>query len=79
MLVLSRKSGERIVISDDIIIRVVEIKGDTVRLAIEAPRQIPVHRGEIYDAISQENQAAAMTIDLPSLELLFPASRLDKK
>jgi len=51
MLVLSRKEGERLVINDDIIITVVRIQGDKVRLGVEAPRSIPVHRGEVYDKI----------------------------
>jgi carbon storage regulator len=54
MLVLSRKTGEAIRIGDDIIVRVVEIRGDKVRLAFEAPRTVSVHREEIYDAIQRE-------------------------
>jgi carbon storage regulator len=51
MLVISRKMNETIVINDDITITVVEIRGDKVRLAISAPREVPVHRQEVYDAI----------------------------
>jgi carbon storage regulator len=51
MLVLSRKADGRIMIGDDIIITVVKIERDTVRLGIEAPRDVPVHRQEVYDAI----------------------------
>jgi carbon storage regulator len=51
MLVLSRKKDEVIVIGDDIIITIVEIRGDKVRLGFEAPKDIPVHRKEVYDAI----------------------------
>ena len=58
MLVLSRKKNESIVINDDISIVVVEIRGDKVRLGIEAPKEIPVHRREVYDAIKQELQKA---------------------
>lgn len=53
MLVLSRKKNESIVINDDISIVVVEIHGDKVRLGVEAPKEIPVHRREVYDAIKQ--------------------------
>ncbi len=51
MLVLSRKKNESIIINDDITIVVVEIRGDKVRLGIEAPKEIPVHRNEVYEAI----------------------------
>ena len=51
MLVLSRKKNESIVINDNITIVVVEIRGDKVRLGIEAPKEVPVHRREVYDAI----------------------------
>jgi len=51
MLVLSRKKNESIVINDDITIVVVEIRGDKVRLGVEAPKEVPVHRREVFDAI----------------------------
>lgn len=51
MLVLSRKKNESIIINDDITIVVVEIRGDKVRLGIEAPKEVPVHRNEVYEAI----------------------------
>lgn len=51
MLVLSRKKNEAIVIDDNISVIVVEIRGDKVRLGIEAPKEIPVHRREVYEAI----------------------------
>jgi carbon storage regulator len=54
MLVLSRKKNESIVINDDIIIFVVEIRGDKVRLGIEAPKDVPVHRQEVYEAIKKQ-------------------------
>ena len=58
MLVLSRKKNESIVINDDITIVVVEIRGDKVRLGVEAPKEVPVHRQEVFDAI-RRNEAAA--------------------
>ena len=56
MLVLSRKKNESIVINDDITIVVVEIRGDKVRLGVEAPKEVPVHRREVYDAIKRAEQ-----------------------
>ncbi|MDG1873721.1 MAG: carbon storage regulator CsrA [Mariniblastus sp.] len=56
MLVLSRKKNESIVINDDITIVVVEIRGDKVRLGVEAPKEVPVHRREVYDAIKRSEQ-----------------------
>ena len=53
MLVLSRKKDESIVINNDITIVVVEIRGDKVRLGVEAPKDVPVHRQEVYDAIAR--------------------------
>ena len=53
MLVLSRKSGQQIVIADNIVITVVEIRSDRVRLGIEAPREIPIHRKEVFESIEQ--------------------------
>ena len=59
MLVLSRKKNESIVINNDIRIVFVEIRGDKVRLGVEAPREVPVHRREVYDAI----QRAGLMVD----------------
>jgi len=56
LLVLSRKKNESIVINNDITIVVVEIRGDKVRLGVEAPKEISVHRREVYDAIMRNNQ-----------------------
>jgi carbon storage regulator len=59
MLVLSRKKNESIVINEDIVITVVEIRGDKVRLGIKAPREIPIHRSEVHAAIHTEQEATA--------------------
>ncbi len=61
MLVLSRKKNESIIINNDIKIVVVEIRGDKVRLGVEAPREVPVHRHEVYEAI--QRAAAAENAD----------------
>ena len=57
MLVLSRKKNESIVINNDITIVVVEIRGDKVRLGVEAPKEVPVHRREVYEAIKRSEAA----------------------
>ena len=54
MLVLSRQKDESIMIGDDVEITIVDVRGDKVRLGITAPREIPVHRREVYDAIQRE-------------------------
>ena len=59
MLVLTRKPKQQIMIGDNIIINVVEVQGENVRIAIDAPREIKIYRGEIYRAIQEENQKAA--------------------
>jgi carbon storage regulator len=59
MLVLSRQRDQTIVIGDDIEVTVVDIRGDKVRLGINAPKEISVHRKEVYDAIKRENREAA--------------------
>lgn len=56
MLVLSRKKDEKIVIGDNITLMVIEIRGDKVRLGIDAPRDVAVHREEVYDAIKRESK-----------------------
>ncbi len=58
MLVLSRKKDESIVINDNIVVTIVEIRGDKVRLGIDAPRDVPVHRQEVLDAILREQNLA---------------------
>lgn len=59
MLVLSRHRDESIMIGDDVVVTIVDIRGDKVRLGIDAPQDIPVHRQEVYDAIQRENRGAA--------------------
>jgi carbon storage regulator len=59
MLVLSRQRDESIMIGDNIVVTIVDIRGDKVRVGINAPTEIPVHRQEIYEAIQRENQRAA--------------------
>jgi carbon storage regulator len=77
MLILSRKTHESIMIGDQIEVSVVDIKGDQVKLGINAPRNVKVFRQEVYQAIQLENRAAAQTgTDLPQIEtMLEPDNR----
>ncbi|MCL4207674.1 MAG: carbon storage regulator CsrA [Pirellulaceae bacterium] len=59
MLVLSRHRDQSIMIGDDVVVTIVDIRGDKVRLGINAPTDIPVHRREVYEAIKRENEKAA--------------------
>lgn len=58
MLVLSRKVGESLLIGDDIVVTIVEARGDAVRIGIDAPRELRVHRAEVAVAVSEANAAA---------------------
>ena len=62
MLVLSRQSDETIIIGDNIRVTIVEVRGDKVRIGIDAPRDVTVHRQEIYDAIRREVEPGARTV-----------------
>lgn len=70
MLVLSRKKNESIVIDDCVVITVLEIRGDKVRLGIEAPKSVPIHRSEVYAAaqaaVDQHNREAGFTQPAPA-------------
>ncbi len=68
MLVLSRKKNESIVINNDITIVVVEIRGDKVRLGVEAPKEVPVHRREVYEAIKRNEQEGGSNSNETSAE-----------
>ncbi|GHU67188.1 carbon storage regulator [Spirochaetia bacterium] len=74
MLILSRKVNEKIMIGDDISISIIEIRGDQVRLGVNAPKAVKVFRQEVFDAIKLENKAAAESaIVFPELD--FGAKR----
>lgn len=63
MLVLTRRIGESLIIGDDVIIRVLDVKGDVVRIGVDAPRHVQIHRQEVYEAVKAANQAAAASTD----------------
>ncbi|HEX9059539.1 MAG TPA: carbon storage regulator CsrA [Clostridia bacterium] len=65
MLVLTRKKGESIVISDNIEVTVIDVQGDQVRLGIKAPKSVSVHRKEVFLEIQEENKKASMVDSLP--------------
>ncbi len=66
MLVLSRRKGEAVIIGDGIKVTVIDVRGDQIRLGIDAPRTVSVHREEVYEQVLAENAAAAQTADLAS-------------
>lgn len=69
MLVLSRKVGESVIIDGRILVKIVRLDGDSVRVGIEAPAEVPIHRQEIYDEIQRTNQEA-LTKGRPQLPRL---------
>lgn len=68
MLVLSRKKNESIVIDENIVITVVEVRGDKVRLGIQAPKEVPIHRSEVYAALQAEEAAQREIPEVKSSE-----------
>ena len=78
MLVLSRKRDERIMIGDDVVITIVDIRGDKVRLGIEAPNDIPIHRQEVYDAIAREKKVETVA-DSPKVKEEKPGKKSETK
>jgi len=65
VLVLTRRANQSIVIGHDVVVTVLEVRGDQVRLGIRAPREVTVHREEVYAEIQRENRQAAMRPDVP--------------
>jgi carbon storage regulator len=73
MLRITRRAGERVIVGGDVVIEVLEVRGATVRLGIDAPRSVSIYREELWLEIKQENEAAASGPDqLPELPKDFP-------
>lgn len=71
MLALSRKKDESIVINDDIEITIIEIKGDQVKLGINAPKNVPIYRKEVFEQIQEANKESANSVDSETLKKFF--------
>ena len=71
MLILSRKIDQKIRIGDDIVITHIDVKGDQVKIGVEAPSNVKVYRQEVFEAIQSENKAAASQISMERLGKLF--------
>jgi carbon storage regulator len=72
MLILARRLSEKIMIGDEIEISVVEIRGDQVKIGVEAPKSVKVFRREVFDAIQEENRAAAASsVRIPEIDIPF--------
>jgi carbon storage regulator len=75
MLRVTRRAGERVIVGGEVVIEVLEVRGATVRLGIEAPRSVSIYREELWLEIKQENEAAANAqVELPTL----PEGLIDK-
>ena len=79
MLVLSRKKNESIIVDDKIVITVVEIRGDKVRLGIEAPREVAIHRSEVRDAIAAAEAQQITSVQIASVEVPSEPKAVEEK
>lgn len=78
MLVLTRRPGESVMIGDDVVVTVLDVRGDVVRLGIKAPRSVQVHREEVYRELQKVNREAASPSDV-AVQALARVLRTDKK
>jgi carbon storage regulator len=69
MLVLSRRVGESVVIGDDVVVTVLEVRGDVIRVGVAAPRHVQVHRQELLEELASSNRAAASPSDAAVADL----------
>lgn len=78
MLILTRRVGENVIVGDDITISVIEVRGDAVRIGIQAPQSVSVHREEVYRELQRANQAAATADDAAIGAIVQELSREDR-
>ena len=79
MLVLTRKPGQKIIINDNIELTILEVKGDSIRVGIEAPRDITIYRHEIYEEIKNENRRTANQSSLDDVTKVLNLLKTDNK
>lgn len=79
MLVLTRKTGESIQIGDDITIKIVAVEGDQIKLGIDAPKNVDIHRSEIYQQIIEANQQASLNKDIKDFIKILKESKQTKR
>ena len=71
MLALSRKKDEAIIINDNIEVKILEIKGDQIKIGVSAPKSVPIYRKEVFTQIQEANKAASQSVDMEKLKKLF--------
>lgn len=79
MLILTRRVGENVIVGDDITISVIEVRGDAVRIGIQAPQAVSVHREEVYRELQKANRQAAATDDAAIGAVVSELARDDKR
>lgn len=71
MLALSRKKDEAIIINDNIEVKILEIKGDQIKIGVSAPKSVPIYRKEVFTQIQEANKEASESVDMEKLKELF--------
>lgn len=71
MLALSRKKDEAIIINDNIEVKILEIKGDQIKIGVSAPKSVPIYRKEVFTQIQEANKEASQSVDMEKSKKLF--------
>ena len=71
MLALSRKKDEAIIINDNIEVKILEIKGDQIKIGVSAPKSVPIYRKEVFTQIQEANKEGSESVDMEKLKKLF--------